>query len=558
MEGIWYCLIQLQDYINEICKDTPSWQIILRTAGVTLVLVWLKGFLFQDESLFTRAKKTVFKLARKIPAIRNKIESEVAKVSVSMNETMNKSIDYAPYITKLPADGWKYDQVIDEAAKYTRYGHYNWKEGCASGTVYNYNKSLTDLTTEVYGLAAWSNPLHADVFPGVRKMEAEVVRMCCTMFHGDAKSCGCITSGGTESIVLACKAYRDYAINVKGIRKPEILVPVTGHAAFDKAAQLLGIAIKHVPIDPVTMKADISVMKRMITSRTCMLAGSAPQFPHGVIDPIEEIAALGVQYDIPVHVDACLGGFLIAFMEEAGYPLAPFDFRVEGITSISADTHKYGYAPKGTSVILYSDPKFRHHQFFVTPDWPGGIYATATIAGSRSGGIIASCWAAMVYHGLSGYVELTRKIVETARRISMECSKIPGIFVYGNPEVSVVSFGSEKFSIYTLADAMNKRGWNLNSLQYPASVHIAVTVLHTQTGIADKFISDIKEITADLVDNPPKVEGESAAMYGMAASIPDRSVIGEIAWVYLDAVYSTIGGKKLEPVVSNGIKNPEE
>ncbi|XP_037777606.1 sphingosine-1-phosphate lyase-like [Penaeus monodon] len=389
------------------------------------------------------------------------------------------------------------------------------------------------------GMSAWSNPLHPDVFPGVRKMEAEVVRMCCTMFHGDASSCGVMTTGGTESIIMACKAYRDYAINVKGIKKPEMLVPVSAHAAFDKGAQLLGMRIRHVPLDPETMKVDIAAMRKMINRNTCMLAGSAPQFPHGVMDPIIEIAGLGLRYDIPVHVDACLGGFLIPFMDDAGFPLAPFDFRVEGVTSISADTHKYGYAPKGSSVIIYNEPKWRHHQFFVTPDWPGGIYATPTIGGSRSGGIVSACWAALVYHGKRGYVDYTRSIIQTTRKIEEGCRKIKGVFVYGKPEVSVVALGSNDYNIYQLSDRMGKRGWNLNALQYPPSIHIAVTVLHTHPGVAERFIKDIDELSKEILENPPKDAGGSAALYGMAQSIPDRSLVGEMAWCYLDAVYST-------------------
>ena len=195
--------------------------------------------------------------------------------------------------------------------------------------------------------------------------------------------------------------YRDYAKNVKGIENPVIVAPVTAHAAFQKAADLLDMGIRHVGVDPKTQKVDLGAMRRAISASTCMLVGSAPQFPHGSVDDIRGIAGLGVKYGIPVHVDACLGGFLIAFMEEAGFPLEPFDFRVKGVTSISADTHKYGYAPKGSSVVLYSRPEFRRQQWFSVGDWPGGIYATSTIGGSRAGGIIAACWASLMYYGRS-------------------------------------------------------------------------------------------------------------------------------------------------------------
>uniref|UniRef100_A0A0P4W7E3 sphinganine-1-phosphate aldolase n=1 Tax=Scylla olivacea TaxID=85551 RepID=A0A0P4W7E3_SCYOL len=539
MEVAQMYLVRLQEHINGLCTGMPAWEIILRTAATTILLVWVKGFLFKDESLYERGKKAVFRLARRLPQVKNMLQKEIDKMSDGLTHDLNEAIENTPYLMQLPKEGWSTEKIIEKATEYTKFGTFKWETGCASGTVYNGNKDLTDVMTQVYGLSAWTNPLHPDVFPGVRKMEAEVVRMCCSLFKGDRDTCGCMTTGGTESIVMAVKAYRDYAINVRGIKKPEILVPVSAHAAFDKAAYLLAISIKHVPLDPKSMKVDVHAMKKMINRRTCMLAVSAPQFPHGVIDPVEEVGALGEQYNIPVHVDACLGGFLIPFMEEAGYPLPPFDFRVKGVTSISADTHKYGYAPKGSSVIMYRNSSWRHHQFFVTPDWPGGIYATATIGGSRSGGIVAACWAALVYHGHQGYVEYTTKIIQTAKKIEEGCHKIPGIFVYGKPDVSVVALGSNEFNIYILSDRMTKRGWNLNALQFPSSIHLAVTVLHTHPGVADRFISDVKEISEDIIKNPPKDTGGSAAMYGMAQSIPDRSLVGELAWCYLDAMYST-------------------
>ncbi|XP_071550599.1 sphingosine-1-phosphate lyase 1 isoform X2 [Panulirus ornatus] len=509
MENLFDYIIMAQEYVNQLCEGKPAWEIILRTAVTTIILVWAKSFLFKNESLLERGKKTVFKLARKVPAVKARIEEEIEKVAVSMTQDLNKAIENTPYLTKLPEEGWSPEQIMEEATKYTKFGSYNWESGCASGTVYNGNKTLTDIMTRVYGMSTWTNPLHPDVFPGVRKMEAEVVRMCCTLFNGDARSCGCMTTGGTESIIMACKAYREYAINVRGIKNPEILVPVSAHAAFDKGAQLLMMRIRHVPLDPVTMKVDMVAMRKMINRNTCMLAGSAPQFPHGVIDPIEEIGALGIECNIPVHVDACLGGFLIPFMDDAGFPLSPFDFRVKGVTSISADTHKYGYAPKGSSVIMYREAKWRHHQFFVTPDWQGGIYATATIGGSRSGGIVAACWAALMYHGIQGYVDYTRMVIETTKKIELGCRGIPGIFIYGKPEVSVVALGSKSFNIYALSDRMTKRGWNLNALQFPSSIHIAVTVLHTQPGVAERFITDIKEIAEELLKNPCKDSGGS-------------------------------------------------
>jgi sphinganine-1-phosphate aldolase len=270
-----------------------------------------------------------------------------------------------------------------------------------------------------------------------------------------------------------------------------------------------------------------------------MLAGSAPQFPHGVIDPIQAIAKLGVRYGIPVHVDSCLGGFLVPFMREAGFPLEPFDFEIDGVTSISADTHKYGYAPKGSSVVMYSNQKYRQFQYFVAPDWPGGIYASPSFSGSRAGAIIAACWATLMFMGHNGYVEATRKIITTTRYIESKLSTVPGVFVCGKAEVSVIAFGSKDFNIYRLSDALVHAGWNLNALQFPSSIHLCVTLVHTKPGIADRFIEDFKRCTAEIMKSPNAEVGGQAAMYGLAQSIPDRSIVSEIAAGFFDAYYNT-------------------
>ncbi len=328
----------------------------------------------------SRVQKSVFRMARKLPMVRRKVEQEMEKVKAGFEHELLSPMNHVDDLVRLPEKGLTKDQVLERAKSYLGVCEFDWKSGSHSGTVYYGSADLTDLMTEVYGLSMWSNPLHPEAFPGIRQMEAEVVRMACDLFNGGPESCGSVTSGGTESIVLAMKAYRDYAKNVKGIENPVIVCPTTAHAAFDKAADILNIGIRHVPVDPVTQKVDIAAMRRAISGRACVLVGSAPQFAHGSIDNIQEIAALGQRYGVPVHVDACLGGFCIAFMRGAGFPLKPFDFAVPGVTSISADTHKYGYATKGSSVVLYSKEEYRHHQWFTVPDWPGGIYATATIS----------------------------------------------------------------------------------------------------------------------------------------------------------------------------------
>jgi glutamate/tyrosine decarboxylase-like PLP-dependent enzyme len=280
-----------------------------------------------------------------------------------------------------------------------------WKDGYVSGAVYHGDTAHIDFLNQVYALHSQTNPLHADVWPSISKYEAEIVAMTAGMLGGDKAGeeiCGTLSSGGTESIMLAMKTYRDRARAERGIRRPEMVVPITAHAAFDKAAQYFGIKMVRIPVDQ-DYRADIRAAARAITRRTVVVVGSAPSFPHGMVDPIAELSELARQRGIGFHTDACLGGFVLPWAADLGYPVPPFDFQLPGVTSISADTHKYGYAAKGTSVILYRGPELRRHQYFTITDWPGGLYFSPSFAGSRPGALSAACWAAMVRIGQKGY-----------------------------------------------------------------------------------------------------------------------------------------------------------
>ncbi|KAM9327053.1 sphingosine-1-phosphate lyase 1 [Gastrophryne carolinensis] len=529
-------LLDTRKFVNESCQELEPCHLIVLTLCTTLLSVWLYNFIFQRESLTSRCKNQFFRIVRKLPFVGTKIQKELDKALDQMAHLVLK--DGVKCVTSLPRTGLKQEEVMEKLKLYSALGEVSWEQGRASGAVYSGDERLTQLLVKVYGEFAWSNPLHPDIFPGVRQMEAEVVRMACTLFNGGPQSCGTVTSGGTESILVACKAYRDLAYE-KGIKYPEIIAPVSAHAAFDKAAHYFGMKIVHIPLDKKTMKVDVKAMRRAISKNTAMLVCSAPQFPHGVIDPIEEVAKLALRYNIPFHVDACLGGFLIVFMEKAGFSLPAFDFRVKGVTSISADTHKYGYAPKGSSVILYSKKDYRQYQYFVTSDWPGGLYASPSIAGSRPGGIVAACWATMMHIGEDGYIEATKNIINAARFIIKELQKIKEIFVYGNPEVSVIALGSDVFDIYRLSNSMTAKGWNLNTLQFPASIHICLTLLHTKPGVVEQFLKDVKESVCVIMKDPGAKTTGVGAIYGMAQTIPDRSLVKEISKAFLDCLYLT-------------------
>ncbi|CAB3999026.1 sphingosine-1-phosphate lyase 1-like [Paramuricea clavata] len=420
---------------------------------------------------------------------------------------------------------------------YQKLGKISWEMG--SGVVYHGGKDLTEIQTQVFSKFLWSNPLHPEVFPGVRKMEAEVIQMCVQLFNGEDDSCGTMTASGTNSLLMACKTYRDWGRDVKGITKPEIVVAVSAHAAFEKAADYFQMKIVKIPVNEKKRSVNIKAMRKGITRNTVMLVGSAPEFPSGIIDNIEEIAKLGKRYNIGVHVDACLGGFVLAFMKAAGFNVPAYDFSVDGVTSISADAHKYGCAPKGSSVILYHSHSLRHYQYHTSTEWTGGIYATPTISGSRPGVLIAQCWASMMHLGKSGYIEATKRIVKTTRSIRDGLRQSKGVFVFGDPEVCVVAFGSKEFDIFALGDELAARDWKLNALQFPSSLHICVTLPMAKSGVAEKFLRDVRECSNKILRSPNWQTTGVGAIYGMAQKIPDRSMVRELANHHLDCMYST-------------------
>lgn len=528
----------IQDKVNFFFQGQDAWRVVIVTCGATLAIIKITDLLNHEQHLMTRLKRKIFKLARKIPSVQKKISSSLEKTSKVIDDSIKKSINSDAYMTVIPEKGLSDDEVLNELKRYRGYGNINWQEGWCSGMIYGQDSKLTSLLAKSYEIFAFSNPLHPEVFPDIRKMEAEIVRMTCNLFNGGPESCGVVTTGGTESIMLACLAYRNWAME-KGIKIPEIIAPITAHAAFDKAAMVFRMKLTHVPVDPVTSAADVNAMRKAINKNTCLLVGSAPQFPHGIIDPIKEISELGVKYNIPVHCDCCLGGFLVPFLDKAGYPIDPVDFRLPGITSISADTHKYGQAPKGSAVLMYKNPDYRKHQWFSITNWPGGIYATPTFAGSRAGSEIAACWATMLYVGMDGYIESARKIISTTRAFTKILKSIDGLKVIGDPKLSVVAFGSDQFDIYRLSDDLTERGWILNPLQFPSSIHICVVMAHTQPGVVERFEKDVTECVKIIMENPSELCSGAGALYGMSQKIPDRSVIEEVTEIYLNASYNT-------------------
>jgi glutamate/tyrosine decarboxylase-like PLP-dependent enzyme len=424
-----------------------------------------------------------------------------------------------PTFARLPQMGRTKQEIIDLMNSLYSIEESRWKDGYVSGAVYHGDEKHIDFLNTIYAVNSQSNPLHSDLWPSTTKFEAEVVAMTAHMLNADRVSedpesqdavCGVISSGGTESILLAMKTYRDWARDVKGITQPEMIVPTTAHAAFDKAAQYFNIKIVRIPVG-ADFKADVTQTEEALTDNTIVLVGSAPAFPHGTIDPIEQLSELARKNDIGFHTDACLGGFILPWATKLGYDIPPFDFRLPGVTSISIDTHKYGYAAKGSSVILYRNPNLRNYQFYTITDWPGGLYFSPTFAGSRPGALIATAWAAMVAIGEQGYI-------------------------LGDP-LWDIAFSSKTLDIYKIMDYMTERNWNLNGLQHPAAVHICLTHRHTQPGLADKFIADLKIAVQQVAQNPDQETAGMGRLYGLAAQIPDKAMVDGFLRAYIDMLY---------------------
>ncbi|KAK7692393.1 hypothetical protein QCA50_004018 [Cerrena zonata] len=478
-------------------------------------------------------------LVLRLPSTKKKVETELGKARLDIEDKLVPKGDAVVRHLSLPEKGnsseWISDEMVkmdEESKSFT-----DWRHGKLSGAVYHGGDDLQKIIVAAFERYCVSNPLHPDVFPAVRKMEAEVVSMCLRMYN-NPNGAGVTTSGGTESIIMSVKTHREWARATKGITEPEMVIPSSAHAAFDKGAAYFGIKVYTIPVDPVTRRVNLKHVSRAINANTIMIVGSAINFPDGCQDDIVSLGKLAKKNNIGLHVDCCLGSFIMPFLEKAGFPVEPFDFRVEGVTAISCDTHKYGFAPKGNSVIMYRDAALRQHQYYVNPTWMGGVYASPSIAGSRPGALIAGTWAAMQYMGYDGYLESCRSIVGAAKIIAEKIkTEIPELYILGNPPASVVAFASQHpdVKIYEVGDAMSEKGWHLNALNDPAALHIACTRL---------TVSHVDELIADLKDSvrqaklKPSGKGTMVTLYGLGKSnAVGPTMVGHLATAFLDALY---------------------
>jgi len=425
----------------------------------------------------------------------------------------------------LPEQGLGKEDVL-ELLKGFKEGDADYKESKTWSLVYYLGEEHTRFLIEAMGMFLSENALNPMAFQSLKKFEYEVVRMTAGFLNGDKNVVGLLTSGGTESCLLPVITYRELAESKRGLGglKPEMIVPESVHVAWEKAAHYFKVKLISAPLRS-DLRVDVEAVKKMINKNTIMIVASAPSYPHGVIDPIEELGLLAAQHRIPFHVDSCLGGFLLPFMEKLGYKVPLFDFRVPGVTSISADVHKYGYSAKGASVLLYRNMDYMKHQFSVSESWPGGVFASPGLLGTRPGGSFAAAWATMKALGWSGYLELTRVVMDTTKALLDGIRTIPELEILGEPEMSVFAYRSKtlKVNIFAVGDQMEERGWHIDRLQRPDGLHAMVTPLHRR--IVDQYIDDLRSSVEHVKSNPSLTLKGNAALYGAISKVPLRGVI---------------------------------
>ncbi|MGD9998861.1 MAG: aspartate aminotransferase family protein [Ilumatobacteraceae bacterium] len=434
----------------------------------------------------------------------------------------------------LPESGVARDQILRELREMSTEEDRRGDTGRVSGSIYSGDHDHYHFLTEAFGFYAHANVLQRDMYPSATKLEAEIISMTADMLHGDETTSGLVTSGGTESLVTAMLTYREWGRNVKGVDRPRIIMPVTAHPAHDKGCHYFGIELVKAPVTD-DFVVDLDFVRDHITPDTVALVGTAGTYPHGLIDPIGELGEIALEHEIGLHVDGCLGGFILPWADGLGYPVTPFDLAVPGVTSISADTHKYGYALKGSSVLLFKPKELRRNQYMIIDSWPGGAYASPSMGGSRSGGLIAATWAAMLNLGRSGYRAIAADIFRTAAAIKEAVRAHPELILIGD-SVFNVSFRSDELDIFHVNDGLAERGWRMNGLQLPPALHFCITRPNTQAGVVEAFTADLAA-AVDYAKHPPRPMPRSGAMYGAGGITPDRAKIRSGIADRLDAMH---------------------
>jgi len=383
-------------------------------------------------------------------------------------------------------------QSILEQMESLRTSDVRWRDGRCFTLAYSAGPDVLALAEESYRRFSGENALNTGAFPSLRVMQQQVVDIVSGWTHGDDATAGFMTSGGTESLVLAVRSARKRAEREgRNLKRMNMVLPSSAHAAFEKGADYFDVESRRVSVGS-DWKANVEAMRDACDDETILIVGSAPQYPQGVIDPIAEIAEIASKRNINCHVDACMGGVTLTYLERLGETIAPWDFRCDGVTSISVDLHKYGYTSKGSGVLLHRNKTLRGDQTFITDNWLGGMYGSSGILGTKSGGPIASSWAVLHYLGDDGYERVTKSARDSAMRISNHIAAHPDLELRAIPDSTLLSFGTKdtnRHDVFAIADRLIAKGWYLDKQTPPASIHLTVMAVHAP--FIDEFLSDL-------------------------------------------------------------------
>ncbi|MDA8793864.1 aminotransferase class V-fold PLP-dependent enzyme [Bacteriovoracaceae bacterium] len=404
---------------------------------------------------------------------------------------------------------------------------YNWRRGRTWSLIYYKDESLDQILKQAYLEFFYESTLNPMVFSSAQKMEKFVVNFALEILNGNQlpNSSGLLTSGGTESIIMALKAYRNKARkkNKWWRNQNEIILPESTHVAFEKGAEILGLKVRKAKLKD-DYSVDIENVKKLINRRTLILVGSAPQYPHGVIDDISSLSKLALENNIGLHVDCCLGGYFLPWLEKLGIKLPLFDFRLEGVSSISLDNHKFGYSAKGVSTLVYRDIDLMAEQFFITTDWCGGLYASPSFPGTKGIAPMATAYAAIKHLGQKGFIQNAQTLMNKTRELQKIITQNGELEIIGKPVMNVfaVKSNNPNLNVFVLADQLQKKGWHVDRQQKPNSIHFILNPQHLAH--IDEFEIDFNQTVEELLMRPDKfnhaAEEGNAAIYGLVAKIP--------------------------------------
>ena len=509
---------------EEQLKSYSSFTLICMSLLIIFLFNLIKifySYFLKIVYFFINIKENLTLLYIKLPGPKKQLSEAKMKIDAEFKKMFSKKFKKIEFYDNKQ----DYTKILSKMEQNFSGDNTKIQSGKLTGSVYCLNDQIKYIAGEATKMFLYSNLLHPDIYSYTRYIESELIKIGIQLFNGKKDACGITTNGGTMSIINAIYSYVNRGRKL-GIKNPEIIISITAHCAFEKACEIFGVKCIKIPLDKKTYQINLSLVEKNISKNTICLVGSFPNFPHCISDDIEKLSKLGIKYNIPVHCDCCLGGFLVAFHERAGINDIPlFDFRLPGVTSISADLHKYGLCPKGISLLLFSKHEYRRNLFFIYPHWPGSTYITPSFEGSRTGALIAASFAILTSMGKEFYsnnaLEIYNAVKKVKEFIKKNCDLIE---VIGNPFICGVSFTGKY--IPNFYDMITEKGFAVNYLNSPEGIGFIFTSANVKN--ADNYMKTLKEINDKLKIEQPQKCSEVAKLYGLSYNLPIGIATGAI------------------------------